>query len=301
MTWQVFVNGQPRGGQGAFPPHEDPADPPVSPVMTLPSSLAPPGSVALVALPEWHAPALLESRVPSHPTAVVGQTDVLVLTVRARTAELLVANGPEYFLGALLAIAGVGLLAFWRVSGGREYLWAAIMLLGPLATAILSTGLVAASLSFHAQTLAWVVVYSAGLMAEIEFMWALFQLRSRWLHILWHAMWVSFISAEVAGAYSLQFPAFEHLCRMVIDVGIPAFDCILFPVCIHEMFRRGGNRAIAAAQSLMEVIIALRVLGHSVHITLGSFPLDLFQLTATILDGNRCHAFPPGMEGMERE
>jgi len=52
MTWQVFVNGQPVGGQGAFPPHADPADPPVSPVMSLPSSLAPPGSAALVALRE---------------------------------------------------------------------------------------------------------------------------------------------------------------------------------------------------------------------------------------------------------
>ena len=65
MTWQVFVNGQPIGGQGAFPPHADPADPPVSPVMSLPSSLAPPGSAALVALREWHAPAFFESGVPA--------------------------------------------------------------------------------------------------------------------------------------------------------------------------------------------------------------------------------------------
>jgi hypothetical protein len=121
-------------------------------------------------------------------------------------------------------------------------------------------------------------------MAEIEFMWVLFHLRTRWLHILWHSIWVTFILAEVAGAYSLQFPAFEHVCRMVMDVGIPAFDCILFPVCIREMFRPGGNRAIAAAQSLMEVIIALGVLGYSIHLTLGPFPLDLFQLTLTLVD-----------------
>jgi sigma-B regulation protein RsbU (phosphoserine phosphatase) len=50
------------------------------------------------------------------------------------------------------------------------------------------------------------------------------------------------------------------------------------------MFRPGGNRAIAAAQSLMEVIILLGVLGYSVHLTLGPFPMDLFQLTLTLLD-----------------
>jgi sigma-B regulation protein RsbU (phosphoserine phosphatase) len=283
MTWQVFVNGQPSGGQGAFPPHADPADPPVSPVMDLPSSLAPPGSVAVVALREWHAPAFLESDV-QHPTAVVNEARVLSLTVRAGAAEALVANGPEYALSAVLALAGIALLVFWRFSRGREYLWAAIMLLSPLATAILSSSLVTARLSFHAQTLAIAVVYSAGLMAEIEFMWTLFQLRSRWIHILWHAIWVAFILAEIAEAYFLQSPAFQHLCQIIIVAGIAAFDCILFPVCIREIFRPGGNRGIAAAQSLMEVIILLGVLGYSVHLKLGPFPLDLFQLTLTLLD-----------------
>jgi phosphoserine phosphatase RsbU/P len=284
MTWQVFVNGQPVGGQGAFPPHADPADPPVSPVMTLPSSLAPPGSAALVALREWHVPAFFESRVPSYPTANINQARVLSLTVRAGAAETLVANGPEYALSALLALAGIALLVFWRSSRGREYLWAAIMLLSPLATAILTSAPVTARLSFHAQTLAIAAVYSAGLLAEIEFMWTLFQLRSRWIHILWHAIWVAFILAEIAEAYFLESPAVQHLCQIVIIGGIAAFDCILFPVCIREMFRPAGNRAIAAAQSLMEVIILLGVLGYSVHLTLAAFPLDLFQLTLTLLD-----------------
>ena len=283
MTWQVFVNGQPIGGQGAFPPDTDPADPPVSPVMSLPSSLAH-GSVALVALREWYAPAFTESRVPSHPTAVINDARVLSLTVRAGMAEALVANGPEYALSALLALAGIGLLVFWRSSRGREYLWAAIMLLSPLASAILSSGLVTARLSFHAQTLAWAAVYSAGLIAEIEFMWTLFRLGSRWIHILWHGIWVAFILALIAQAYFLESPAIEHLCQIVIIAGIPAFDCILFPVCIREMVRHGGNRAIAAAQSIFEVIVLLGVFGYSVHLTLGPFPLDLWQLTLTLVD-----------------
>jgi phosphoserine phosphatase RsbU/P len=283
MTWQVFVHGQPLGGQGAFPPHADPADPPISPVMDLPSSLAPPGSTALVALREWHAPAFLESDV-SHPTAVIDQARVLSLAVRAGTAEALVANGPEYALSVVLALAGIALLVFWRSSRGREYLWAAIMLLSPLATAILSSHLFTARLSFHAQTLALAVIYSAGLVAEIEFMWTLFQLRSRWIHILWHAIWVAFILSEIAEAFFLQSPAFQYLCQIVIVVSASAFDCILFPVCIREIVRPGGNRSIAAAQSLMEVTILLGVLGYSVHLRLGPFPLNLLHLTLTLLD-----------------
>ena len=284
MAWQAFVNGKPIGGQGDFPPHADPVNPPVSPVMTLPSSLAPLGSVALVALREWHGPARLETRAPSHPIAVVDEANVLNLTVRAGTAEALVAHGPEYCLSALLALTGIALIVFWRSSGGREYLWAAIMLLTPLANAILSAGPVTARLSFHAQTLAWAVNYSAGLIAEIEFMWALFGLRSRWLRILWHAIWVAFIFAYIAEAYFLENPALMHLCQIVIVAGIPAFDCILFPVCIREMFRPGGNRAIAAAQSLFEVIILLGIFGYSVHVTLGPFPLDLFNVSLILVD-----------------
>jgi sigma-B regulation protein RsbU (phosphoserine phosphatase) len=283
MTWEAFVNGQPVGGQGAFPPHANPADPPVSPVLDLPPALVPPGSTALVALREWYAPAFFESGVPSHPTAVIDEARVLSLAVRARAAETLLANSPEYALSALLALAGVALLAFWGSSRSPEYLWAAIMLVSPLFTAILSSGPVTARLSYHTLTLAWAVVYSAGLLAEIEFMWTLFQLRSRWVHILWHAIWVALIVAELLEAYCLQSPALQHLCRIVIAAGLPAFDTILFPVCIREMFRPRGNRAIAAAQSLMEVIIALGIFGYSVHLALGPFSLDLFQLTITLV------------------
>jgi sigma-B regulation protein RsbU (phosphoserine phosphatase) len=284
MAWQVFVNGQPIGGQGDFPPHADPADPPVSPVMILPPSLASPGSVALVTLREWHAPAFIESGVPGHPTAVINLADVLSLSVRASAADALVANGPGYALSALLALAGIALLVFWHYSRGREYLWAAIMLVSPLATAILSTGPVAASLSFHTLTLAWAVVYAAGLIAEIEFMWALFGLRLGWLRILWHAIWIVVWVAEISETYFMESPAFLHLCHIIIVSGIPAFDCILFTVCIREMFRPGGNRAIAAAQSLFEVIVLLGAFGYSVHLALGPFPLDLWNLSIILLD-----------------
>jgi stage II sporulation SpoE-like protein/beta-galactosidase-like protein len=283
-TWQVFVNGQALGGQGDFPPHAYPADPPVSPVMILPPSLAQPGSVALVAVREWYAPAFIESGVPGHPTAAINHADVLSLTVHAGAADALIANGPEYALSALLALAGIALLAFWHYSRGREYLWAAIMLLSPLATAILSTGPVAASLSFHTLTLAWAVVYAAGLIAEIEFMWALFGLRSGWLRILWHAIWIVVWLAEISETYFMESPAFLHLCQIIIVAGIPAFDCILFPVCIREIFRPGGNRAIAAAQSLFEVIVLLGAFGYSVHLALGPYPLDLWTLSIMFLN-----------------
>ena len=284
MAWQVFVNGQPIGGQGDFPPQADPADPPISPVMILPLSLAPPGSVALVALREWHAPAFIESGVPGHPTATINHADVLRLTVRAGAADALVANGPGYALSALLALAGIALLVFWNYSRGREYLWAAIMLVTPLANAILSTGPVAASLSFHTLTLAWAVVYAAGLIAEIEFMWSLFGLRSTRLRILWHTIWIVVWLAEISEAYFMESPAFLHLCHIIIVSGIPAFDCILFTVCIREMFRPGGNRAIAAAQSLFEVIVLLGAFGYSVHLAVGPFPLDLWNLSIILLD-----------------
>jgi hypothetical protein len=115
-------------------------------------------------------------------------------------------------------------------------------------------------------------------------MWTLFGLHSRPLHVLWHALWVAFIAAEIGEAWFLQSPSIEHLCRVVIVALIPVFDAILFPVCIRELFRRGGNRAFAAAMCAMEVTIALGALGYSVHVALGPFTLDLFQLTVTLVD-----------------
>jgi len=90
--------------------------------------------------------------------------------------------------------------------------------------------------------------------------------------------------AEISETYFLKSPAFLRLCRILIVAGIPAFDCILFPVCIREMLRPGGNRAIAAAQSLFEVIVLLAAFGYSVHLTFGAFPLDLWNLSIMLLD-----------------
>lgn len=283
-SWQVFVNGLSLGGQGTFPPDADPADPPISPVFSLPPSLAPPGSVAVIALREWHAAAFLESRVPTRPRAVIDGMRALTLAVQAAADEALLANGPVYLLSTLLALAGIALLVFWRASGGREYLWAAIMLLTPLANAILSTGPFAARLSFHTVTLAWTAVYAAGLIAEIEFLWALSGLRSRWLRTVWHIIWIAFLVAEVSQTYLMESRSSQRIYQFVIDAGIPAFDCILFPVCIREMIRPGGNRAIAAAQSLFEVIVLFGIFGYSIHLSLGPFSLDIWNLSVILLD-----------------
>jgi phosphoserine phosphatase RsbU/P len=283
-AWQAFVNGHPVGGQGSFPPRTDPAAVPVSPVMALPFGLTPTETTTLVALREWQGPSFFETHVPSHPAAVIDEARVLELAVRARTAESLTENAPEDALSALLALVGVALLGFSRSSRRREYLWAAIFLLSPLATAIFSSGPVVSRLSLHAMTLAWAAVYASGLIAEIEFMWALFKLRSRPLHFLWHALWVAFIAAQVAEAWFLGSFAIERLCRIVIVSLVPAFDAILFPVCIREMFRRGGERAFAAAMCVMELTIGLATLGYSVHVALGPFTLNLFLLTVTLVD-----------------
>jgi len=284
MAWQAFVNGHPLGGQGTFPPHANPAAPPVSPVMDLPASIAAPGSSAVLALREWYAPAFFESRVTSCPTATIDEARPLLLAVRVSGAETLIAGGPQYFLSVVLALAGLALILIWRSSRSPEYLWAAIMLLTPLCTSILSAGPVTAALSFRAQTVATAALYSAGLLAEIEFMWTLFGLRTRWLRILWHAIWIVFIAAQLTEAFFLNSPAIERFCQIVIVAGVPAFDCILFPVCIREMLRPGGNRAIAAAQSLFEVIIALGIFGYSQHLAFGPFTIDLLQIGIILVD-----------------
>ncbi len=115
-------------------------------------------------------------------------------------------------------------------------------------------------------------------------MWTLFGLRSHWLRILWHAIWIAFMAAELAQAFFLDSPALTHFCQIVIVAGVPAFDCILFPVCIREMIRPGGNRAIAAAQSLFEIIVALGIFGYSQHLAFGPFSFDLFQISFMLVD-----------------
>lgn len=283
-AWQAFVNGVTVGGQGSFPPRADPASPPVSPVLELPSGLVAPGSTVLVALREWQAPSFFEAHAPGRPAATIDEQRVLQLAVRADAAEAMAENAPEDALSALLALVGIVLLFFWRNSRNKEYLWAALFMLDPLLLALLHSQPLASGFSYREQTLALAAANVVGLIAEIEFMWAIFKLRSRPLHILWHALWVAFIAAEIGEAWFLQSAAVEHLCRIVILSLIPAFDAILFPVCIRELFRRGGARAFAAAMCAMEVIIALAAIGYSVHFSLGPFTLDLLQLTLTLVD-----------------
>lgn len=283
-AWQVFVNGTAVGGQGSFPPQANPAAPPVSPVMELPSGLVTPGSTALVALREWQASSFFETRAPIRPVATIDEERILALAVRAETAETLAENAPGDALSALLALVGVVLLFFWRGARRREYLWAAMLLMVPLLLAVLHSPSSTSRLSYREQAMALAAVNVLGLIAEIEFMWSVFGLRSRWLHVFWHSLWVAFIAAQIGEAWALTSPAVEHLCQTVILVLIPVFDAILFPVCIRELFRRGGKRAFAAAMCLMEIIIALAAFGYSVHVALGPYTLDLLQLTLTLVD-----------------
>lgn len=283
-AWQAFVNGTAVGGQGSFPPRADPASPPVSPVMALPAALVAPGSTVLVALREWQAPSFFETQAPGRPAATIDEQRPLQLAVRADAAEALAENAPEDALSALLALVGVVLLFFWRGARRREYLWAAMFLVVPLLMALLHSASFTSRFSYREQALALAAVNVLGLIAEIEFMWAMFGLRSPWLHVFWHSLWVAFIAAEIGEAWFLASPAVEHLCRVVILVLLPVFDAILFPVCIRELFRRGGKRAFAAAMCLMEVTIALAAFGYSVHVALGHFTLDLLQLTLTMVD-----------------
>jgi hypothetical protein len=282
-AWQAFVDGHAAGGQGLFPPHADPVEPPVSPVMELPPGFGQPVATALVALREWQAPTFFETGAPSRPAAVIDDARVLYQAVRASDAESVAENGPEFGLSILLFLVGIVLIFVWRSSRGPEYLWAAVFMVSPLLMATLSSSAVAARLSFHEQAAAWAAVYTSGLIAEIELMWTLFRLRSRALHIVWHTIWVAFILAEIGQAWFLAFPAIERLCRIVILAGVPAFDAILFTVCIRELFRAGGNRAFAVAMCLMEVVIGLAVFGYSVHVKLGPFTLDLFQHAVTVV------------------
>lgn len=282
-SWRVFVNGRLAGGQGAFPPRANPVVSTDFPVMELPPGLAPSGSTVLIALREWQASSLFETRAPSHPAAAIDETRVLDLAQRARSAEIMAQNAPQYALSALLALLGIILLFYWRSSRAPEYLWAAIFLLVPLLDAILSSGFAVSHLPFRELIMAQAAMNVSGLIAEIELMWILFRLRARWLHIIWHAIWVGFIAAQIGGAWFVSSPAVERLCHVVIISLIPAFDAILFPVCIRELFRRGGNRAFAAAMCVMEVAIGLAALGYSVHISLGALPLDLVQLGVTMV------------------
>ena len=82
----------------------------------------------------------------------------------------------------------------------------------------------------------------------------------------------------------LPIPGVPASLPIVVLAGIAAFDCILFPVCIREMLRPGGNRAIAAAQSLMEVIILLGVLGYSVTFHSGPSRWISSSSAPTLLD-----------------
>lgn len=282
-SWQVFVNGRLVGGKGAFPPRANPVLLTDSPVMELPPGLAVPGSDALVAVREWQASSLFETHAPSHPGVSIDETRMLDLAQRARSAEMVAQNAPQYALSALLALLGITLMFYWRSSRGSEYLWAAIFLLIPLSNAILSSGFAVSHLPFRALTMAEAALNVSGLIAEIELMWILFRLRARWLHIVWHAIWVGFIAAQIGEAWFLSSPAVERLCHVVIISLIPAFDAILFPVCIRELFRRGGNRAFAAAMCVMEVAIGLAALGYSVHISLGAMSLDFVQQGVTLV------------------
>jgi hypothetical protein len=283
MTWAVFANGQRLGGQGSFSPILDPVAAPTPAVMPIPPDLID-GPIVLIAVREWDAPAFTESGAPNRPSAQIEQTAVLRLSDRAENAERLIAYGPQYALSVALALAGFALLLVWRWTRKSEHLWATIFLYTPFWDSLLSLATINSSLSYQALNVLIGIDYSVGLLAEVEFIWSLFQLRSKTLRTIWHLLWIVFMLARSVQAFALEHPHLVQVCHVTVLLSTSAFEAIVVCVCIREFLRKGGNRIFATAFLLFEAMIVSSIFGFSTHREVGLFRLDLVDLTLSLLD-----------------
>jgi len=273
MAWQVYVNGLAVGGQGTFPPNAWPVLLPHSPVMNLPQALSLPGSTAVIAVREWYFPSPFTIESSSHPSVTIGSPSLLQLADETAGLHATLHTIPALAIHALLGVVGVFMLILWRRTGDRESFWSGLYLIATFNSII---GFVVAG-SPHAswQTSIWAIAlpHALNMPVSLEFVRALFRIRSRVFRWMGHIGWMlvqggGMLSNFVPGSsIAVRIGTFAYFWGMMI------FNGILLLACLREIYRGRGNRIVAAGLSLIYVVAILSINGIGLG---GFFPTSQF-------------------------
>lgn len=254
---QIFVNGHACGQHGAFPPRVEAKQPPRTLTYAIPDGVLAPGTAALVSLRGWSLPISRIVDGPRHFAFVIDRLTVLETAAQADFAVAFLATLPPIIPNLLMFLVGILLLVVFHRVATRELIFNALTLITiPLyivPDTLLNAGIAPANMTIRTTVALFGITEAPCLWAAIEFLWALFPLRSRALRILGHACWIVYLIADQlawqAPLPDLWLRPLESL-RFAAIVSFCAFNLV---IQLWALFIVHKNRIIAAALTLVYI------------------------------------------------
>jgi hypothetical protein len=280
MTYEIFVNGRPVAQRGTFPPGPEPLQSPSGAVFDLPAGVVSPGSTAVVAWRVWsQVYNVYRNRVQSAQFEI-DESRNLHLANDADRIHSLLSMGPDLALNGLVAVMGIGLLVFWRWTGGRELLlYSGVLLLYSISNIYADLDAVGILVvPWRLNSIIHYTMQEPTMAITVEFIWAVHGLRARGLKYLTHAAAISLnVTAVYMGQISAPTAAAPAL-LLVMLVSVQAFNLITIAANLWAFFTRRQNRLIAAALMVIPIASLCGHFGISIIRVISNVTVDFFNL-----------------------
>lgn len=264
---EVYLNGARVGRVGEFPPHATVRMLRQNLLMDLPTGLVRPGTVTEVAIRGWMMPIHRSGRlVSAMDFSIDGSALQHAMAGEAQTRNLL-AYMPQFAIGLLLEMFGVGVLALGRWSGSKELflcaLWLVIM---PVFLTLISLGSLLSGVSWQGFEAIFTFVNAAGMAVVVEFIWTVQGFTDRRFLGLARALWVLTYVTDVVAVALLDAGKTALIAYMVGTAALFVFNVLMVCADMWAIAGHGRNRVIAAADLLISVGFFLRIAGHPMQI-----------------------------------
>jgi hypothetical protein len=281
---EVFVNGVPVGGRGAFPPRVELNIHGRDSVFDLPRGLAIPGKIAVVAFRAWYPP---DVRWPGNfgcDIFAIDESRVLHVAAHSDRLTAQIAGGPDLAWNLLIGVMALGLLVLWGLTGYRELLLCGVMLLTFPVFDVLSTvsdmGLI--SWSWPVDSLVWNLARTFAMLVTVEFVWTIHDLPGIPVKRLTQAAMVVRNGADLIVRLATAPSLIVYWSGRMILPASDLLDFLILGANIWAFVFRKRTRLIAASVALIPLASLLGKFGIPLGGPIGPIHVDYFNLAHLI-------------------
>jgi hypothetical protein len=264
---EVYVNGVRVGRTGEFPPGATMRMVPENLVFDLPPSLVREGTFAEVAIRSWTPPVYSRRRNISVSDLSIDGAALQHALAGEAEARTLLGYMPQFAIGLLLEVLGIGVLVLGLWSGRRELFLCALWLVTmPVFLTLISLMSFAVGVGWRPFLIIFELINALGMCVVVEFIWTVQGFQEKLFRGIAHVLWVMVNAASLVSyaAFDRRIVAVDA--NLMGNLALFGFNAVTFGACVWALTGRGSNRAIAAAMALINVGFFLRIAGHPLQV-----------------------------------
>ena len=289
---ELWLNGRFVGRYGEFPPHAKPLNHPLMQVFDIPAGVVEPGSVAVVALRTWNAPAdqnmnlVLRHPDPTKVEFSIASAPLLHALASQAQDRAWLSFWPQFSLALVFSMLGIVVLALGIWARDHTLLLCALWLV-VVPAYLVSLPLRSLLAGASAPTIynGFFILNAVGMCVVVEFLWTVQAFRDRIFRAAAHLCWIGLTIAGILIENAMHAGAMVMTGMLAENWLLFAFNLITSGANLVALTGRGRNRPVAAAMLFISIGYFLAIAGHPVDfhwLGLGLFAASFYASTLLI-------------------